>query len=134
MQNPRQSFRQTVAVLLAGGLIVSLLPGFATAQDGFDKPSFTGKGLPAMPMIAPPENALAYEVSQKPAIESRILSDMESLDNWEPWVDPRGYGTISLSTERFYQGRASVLLTLRAGEIIDGESVAIKDGVLGCEG
>ncbi len=111
MQNPRQSFRQTVAVLLACGLIVSLLPGFAAAQDGFDKPSFTGKGLPAMPMIAPLENALAYEVSQKPAIESRKLSDMESLDNWEPWVDPRGYGTISLSTERFYQGRASVLLT-----------------------
>jgi hypothetical protein len=68
-----------------------------------------------MPMQAPPENSLAHEVSQKPAIASRLLSDMERLDHWEPWVDssarPRSYGTISLSKDRFHQGRASVLLT-----------------------
>ena len=40
---------------------------------------------------------------------------MESLDNWEAWVDhsarPRSYGTISLSKDRFHQGQASILLT-----------------------
>jgi len=111
MQNSLQFVRQAAQVLLACGLILSLLPGFSAAQDGFDKPSFAGKGLPDMPMKAPPENSLAYEVSQKPAIASKRLSGMESLDDWEAWEDPRGYGTISLSTDRFYAGRASVLLT-----------------------
>ncbi|TVQ21029.1 MAG: hypothetical protein EA382_14175, partial [Spirochaetaceae bacterium] len=60
-----------------------------------------------MPMSAPAENALAFETSQKPAIESRLLSDMESLEGWEH----RGFGSMSLSTEQFHQGRTSVLLT-----------------------
>jgi hypothetical protein len=58
-------------------------------------------------MEAPPENSLEYEISQKPAIKSRLLSDMESLENWEH----SGFGTISLSKERFHEGRASLLLT-----------------------
>jgi hypothetical protein len=70
-----------------------------------------GKSIPDMPMKAPPENSLEYEISQKPAIESRLLSDMESLENWEPWVDPKGFGTISLSHDKVHKGRVSVLLT-----------------------
>jgi len=74
-----------------------------------------GKSLPDMPMTDPPENSLAWEVSQKPAVESKLLSDMESLENWESWVDQsassRSYGTISLSNDKFHKGRASVLLT-----------------------
>jgi hypothetical protein len=35
---------------------------------------------------------------------------MESLENWEPWVNPSAFGTISLSKDKYYQGRASVLL------------------------
>jgi hypothetical protein len=43
--------------------------------------SACGTNLPPMPMTASPENSLEYEISQKPAIESRLLSDMESLEN-----------------------------------------------------
>jgi hypothetical protein len=111
MSNRRQFVPQTATVLLACGLIIGLLPGFAGAQDGSEKLPSTRKGLPEMPMTARPENSLAYEVSQKPAIASKKLSDMESLENWEPWVDPRAYGTISLSDDRYYKGQASVLLT-----------------------
>jgi hypothetical protein len=111
MKNQKQFVPQFAAVVLACGLILSLLPGFAAAQDGADKPPSIRKGLPKMPMTAPPENSLAYEVSQKPAIASRQLSGMESLDNWEPWVGPSAFGTISLSKDNYYQGQASVLLT-----------------------
>ena len=111
MKNRRQFVPQFAAILLTCGLIIGLLPGFAGAQDGSEKLPLTGKSLPDMPMKSPPENSLAYEVSQKPAIASRKLSDMESLENWEPWVNPRAFGTISLSNDEFYKGRASVLLT-----------------------
>jgi hypothetical protein len=111
MPNQNQFVRQTAAVLLACGLIASLLPVFAAAQDGPDKPPSPGKGIPEMPMNAPLEHSLAHEVSQKPAIASKKLSDMESLENWKPWVDPRAFGTISLSTDKFYKGQASILLT-----------------------
>lgn len=103
------------AAVLACGVITGLLPGFAGAQDGAERTPSTGKGLPEMPMTAPVENSLAYEVAQKPTVESKLLSDMESLENWEPWVDrsdrPRSFGTISLSEDRCHQGQASVLLT-----------------------
>ena len=111
MKNRRQFVPQFAAILLTCGLIIGLLPGFAGAEDGSEKLPLTGKGLPEMPMKAPVENSLAYEISQKPAIASKKLSDMESLDNWEPWVDPRAFGTISLSKDKICKGQASVLLT-----------------------
>ena len=111
MKNRRQFVPQFAAILLTCGLIIGLLPGFAAAQDGAEKTPSTGKGLPEMPMKAPVENSLAHEVAQKPAIASRKLSGMESLENWEPWVDPRAFGTISLSKDKSYKGQASVLLT-----------------------
>jgi hypothetical protein len=97
MSNRRQFVHQTAAALLVCGFIASLLPGFPAAQDSSDKPPVQGRadsptsgqaaipgggGLPEMPMTAPVENSLAYEVAQKPALESKLLSDMESLDNW----------------------------------------------------
>jgi len=95
-----------VSLCLVVILAMTVLPGCKNS------PAPAGeKSLPDMPMEAARENSLAYEVSQKPAVESRLLSDMESLENWENWVDPLGYGTISLSNDNFYKGRASVLLT-----------------------
>jgi hypothetical protein len=84
MSNQDQFVRQTAALALPGG-----------------------KSLPDMPMEAAPENSLEFEISQKPAVKSRLLSDMESLENWEH----RGYGAMSLSNERFHEGRGAVLLT-----------------------
>ncbi|MBM4089828.1 MAG: hypothetical protein FJ276_10430, partial [Planctomycetes bacterium] len=126
MSHRHQYVREAAAVLTACSLIVVLLPGLAAAHNGSDTPpeheradsrtsgsisTAVGNSLPDMPMNASPENSLAFEVSQKPAIASKQLSDMESLDNWEPWVGPSAFGTISLSTDKFYKGRASVLLT-----------------------
>ena len=111
MKNRHPFVPQFVTVLLASGLIAILLPGFAAAQEGAGKPLVTGKGLPEMPMTAPVENSLAQGVAQEPAVSSKLLSDMESLTNWEPWVDPRAFGTISLSKDKPYKGQASVLLT-----------------------
>jgi hypothetical protein len=111
MKHRHEFIHQSSTVLLACGLFASMLPGFGAAREGSGKPSSTGKGLPEMPMRALHENSLAYEVSQKTAIASKQLSDMETLDNWEPWVDPKAFGTISLSKDRFHQGQASILLT-----------------------
>jgi hypothetical protein len=111
MSNRNQFLPQFAAVFLACGLLSSLLLGFAAAQEEAGKPLVTGNELPEMPMTSPVENALAHEVAQKPAVESKLLSDMESLANWEPWVNPRAFGTLSLSKDRFHQGQASILLT-----------------------
>ena len=111
MKSRNQFIHLSSAAVLACGLIASMMHGFAAAQEGSGKPSSTGNGLLEMPMKALHENSLAHEVSQEPAIASKQLSDMESLENWEPWVDPRAFGTISLSNDKYYKGQASVLLT-----------------------
>jgi hypothetical protein len=49
MSNRNQFLPQFAAVLVACGLIPSLLPGFAAAQDGAGKPLVTGKGSPTCP-------------------------------------------------------------------------------------
>jgi hypothetical protein len=97
---------KTVSLCLLGILVIAFLPGCKNPPA-----STAEKSIPNMPMKAPAENSLAWEVSQKPALESKLLSDMESLENWEPWVDPLAYGTISLSNDTFYKGKASVMLT-----------------------
>ena len=115
MKNRHRFICHSSAAVLACGLILSLPPALALAQEQPGKPPVPRNGLPAMPMTSPVENALAHEVAQKPAVESKLLSDMESLDNWEPWVNrkspSRSFGTISLSKDKSYQGQASVLLT-----------------------
>jgi len=115
MKNRHPFVRQFAAAVLACGFFVSLTLRSAAAQEGAGKPTSTGRVLPDMPMTSPVENALAHEVAQKPAVESKLLSDMESLENWEPWVNrkskSRSFGTISLSKDKSYQGQASVLLT-----------------------
>jgi hypothetical protein len=115
MSNRNQLVSAFTTAVLACGLCASLLAGLAVAQETVAKLPSSGKSLAEMPMQAPVENSLAYEVAQKPALESKLLSNMESLDTWELWGDrsarPRSYGTISLSKDRFHQGQASVLLT-----------------------
>jgi len=115
MENRGQLVRHTITLLLAFGVIASMLPSFAAEQGGLRDSRRNKNGIPVMPLSAPPENSLAWEVAKKPAIESKLLSDMETLENWELWVDKSGnhrsYGTISPSMERCYKGRASLLLT-----------------------
>jgi len=47
-------------------------------------------------------------LKQKPVLESRVISDMESLDQWSPMTP---YAKISLSDEQVYEGSHSVKLT-----------------------
>lgn len=111
MKTQNQFIHHSSAAVLACGLILGLLPGCAAPQERAGKSPVTEKGLPEMPMTAPVENSLAYEVSQKPALASKRLSDMETLDHREPWVGPSAFGTIALSKDKYYKGQASVLLT-----------------------
>ena len=64
------------------------------------------QSIPKMPMSFPFENTLEYEWSQKEVIESKRLASTENLDNWEH----SGYGTLSVSKEKYYKGRASLFL------------------------
>lgn len=65
------------------------------------------QSIPEMPMVAPWENTLEYEWSQKEVLESKKLASTENLDNWEH----RGnYGSLSISNEMFFQGNASILI------------------------
>ena len=70
-------------------------------------PRSDDRKIPDMPMISPPENSLEFEWSQKSVFESKQLSDMENMDNWEH----SGFGTLSITDERFYKGNKSLLLT-----------------------
>ncbi|MDR2810382.1 MAG: glycoside hydrolase family 9 protein [Tannerellaceae bacterium] len=63
--------------------------------------------LPSMPIRAPYENTLEYAWSQKEVKESRLLSDMETMDAWTH----RGYGSLSLSGDKPFKGQYSLLLT-----------------------
>jgi hypothetical protein len=100
MSNRNQLVPRLGGALLACGLLLSLLPDSAAAKDSSDKPPVeerahsptssqdaipAERGLRAMPMTAPVENSLDCEVAQTPAVKSKVLSDMESLENWKPF-------------------------------------------------
>ena len=64
--------------------------------------------IPKMPITAIYENSLEYESSKKKVIESQLLSDMETMGKWEY----KGtHGTMTLSTEKPYQGKSSFMIT-----------------------
>lgn len=69
--------------------------------------AMTGQSIPEMPIIAPWKNTLEYEWSQKEVLESKRLASTESLDQWE---HSGGFGSLSVSDEKFYKGNASLLL------------------------
>ena len=72
-------------------------------------------------MIAPWENTLEYEWSQKEVLESKKLASTENLDSWEH----RGnYGSLSISSEMFFQGNASILIESPT----KGEVSTLEDG------
>ncbi len=64
--------------------------------------------IPAMPMVMPYENTLEYTWSQKEVLNSKLLSDAESIGAWE---HSGAYGTLTLSKERAYKGESSLLIT-----------------------
>lgn len=66
-----------------------------------------GQDIPEMPMKMPYENTLEYTWSQKEVLESKKLSDMETMDLWEH----ANFGTLSLSQEKSYKGQSSLLIT-----------------------
>ena len=63
--------------------------------------------IPYMPIQAIHENSLEYVWQQKKVLESKLLSDMETMKYWEH----RGnFGTLVLSDERPYKGKYALLL------------------------
>ncbi|MDZ7723074.1 MAG: glycoside hydrolase family 9 protein [candidate division KSB1 bacterium] len=73
-----------------------LLPALAAAGD-----------LPDMPMRFDPANTMEYLWAQKPVLESRSLSGMESMDEWRH----EGFGSLRLSRDQVNKGETSLLLT-----------------------
>ena len=64
-----------------------------------------GEGLPKMPMSDPYENSLTYTWSQKKVLKSKLLSDMETMDNWK---QEGSYGTLTLSSEKVHDGKSAL--------------------------
>ena len=63
--------------------------------------------LPSMPMNAVYENSLEHIWAQKVILDSKLLSDMETITSWE---HRGGYGSITLSDEKPYKGKYALLL------------------------
>jgi len=60
-----------------------------------------------MPLAADPKNSLEYEWSQKQVYESKQLTGNENLDGWQH----KGFGSMSLTHDKYYKGQSSLLLT-----------------------
>ncbi len=64
--------------------------------------------LPRMPMSMPYENTLEYTWSQKKVLDSKLLSDAETMGPWEH----RGrFGSLALTQEKKYKGNSSLMIT-----------------------
>jgi hypothetical protein len=79
---------------------------FSCCAGKTDKP-LAGEDIPSMPIRAPYENTLEYAWSQKEVLDSKLLSDMEAMGAWAH----RGYGELSVSDDKPYAGKHSLLLT-----------------------
>ena len=64
------------------------------------------RDIPNMPMQAIYDNSMEYIWQQKKVLESKLLSDMETMGSWEH----KGFGSLVLSDERSYKGKYSILL------------------------
>ncbi len=64
------------------------------------------QSIPEMPMEMPYENTLEYSWAQKEVMESKKLSDMETIGKWKH----ANYGSLSLSQEMSYDGQSSLLI------------------------
>jgi hypothetical protein len=62
--------------------------------------------IPLMPIKMPYENSLEYTWAQKEVLDSKLLSDMETMGAWEH----RGFGDLILSTEKRHKGEHSLLM------------------------
>lgn len=91
--------------IITGILLFTVFTGIVRLADGQE--------IPQMPMSSPYENSLEYTWSQKKVLESKQLSDMENMANWVH----EGYGTLTISDEKPYKGKSSLLITsLTKGE------------------
>ena len=63
--------------------------------------------LPYMPMKATYENSLEYIWQNKKVLDSRLLSDMETMNGWE---HQGAFGSLTLSDKNPYKGKYSLLL------------------------
>ena len=73
----------------------------------FNKKAVEHEVLLNMPMKAIYENSLEYVWSKKTVYESKLLSDMETM---EPWRRTSNIGNLTLSDEKSYKGKHSILM------------------------
>lgn len=66
-----------------------------------------GPDLPSLPLPVPQELSAATRRAQKPAVDTRLLDDMEAIETWAL----SGPGRMSLTTDRARDGRHSLRLT-----------------------
>jgi Glycosyl hydrolase family 9./N-terminal ig-like domain of cellulase. len=73
------------------------------------KPSIMAESgdLPPLPIKVVYENSLEYHWSQKKVLESRLLSNLETM---APWEYKGTFGSIKLSDEKPYKGKYALLL------------------------
>jgi hypothetical protein len=82
---------------------------------------------PKMPMPVPRERETTARLLKKDVHESRLLDDMEKLDNWKTSFWSQGKGEIALTDRRKVDGRHSLRFTTRTL----GEKPSKDGGVFG---
>ena len=84
------------------------LAAMLSACCGGTTETANNREIPKMPMTAPYENTLEYTWAQKKVLDSKLLSDAETLDRWE---FKGGFGALTLSSEKPHDGKSSLLIT-----------------------
>jgi len=82
MQHQKHLIRQMAAVLMACGLVASLLPGFAAAQDQPARETLTAHGASIVPLDGPVlvRKPVTFRVSGNPSNPHWKLGDGATAD------------------------------------------------------
>ena len=95
---------KTTAIILSFATVAIL----GSCSGGGKAVTASGDGLPKMPMSDPYENTLEYAWEKKKVHESKLLSDAESLTNWE---HAGRFGEMALSSEKAHSGKSAIMIT-----------------------
>lgn len=101
MTKNKTALSKMTKIINYAGLIVILALMFSCRPQVSD----SNDELPSMPIIPVYENSLEYTWAQKEVLDSKLLSDAESIT---PWEHAGKYGTMELSTENAYKGNSSI--------------------------